>query len=204
MPFRSHWWIDLEDSFGNAFKQGVKADWIEYFNWLGQQHCNLMFSGNAPWMEDLVHQFCTDPQGKRGLLTVLAGAAECGNKCVIPQHILDAASALNDAAKRNAIILALANDGLKPQILHDLAKEVTSDVHGGWGFWHFTRAASIASPVQGALFSLAVRERLILESEEACSIDEGTRENLLDYLMKKSSALNVPKIWERLELPTRV
>ena len=200
---RNYSWFDFEELFSRVLRNGVSAEWIEFFDWLGRQDYDFIFSEEAPWIESLIHHFCSEPDNKRGLLPVIAAAAG-GSKCKLPRAVLNSVFAWTGKARNNAILLTVVRDDLTAEELTDLANEVASGKPEETTPWRLLHVASLASAKQGATLAIALLKQLSSDSEEAADIGQAARRNLVEYLTKKPSNLGGSGTWTDLHLPARL
>lgn len=94
--------MDLPEQLGE--------DWIDFFDWLGQQEKGQFFVGHRPWKEAnlLASAYIADPR-RLGIFEVLSTLVLSGSKCSVPKELI--INHLNGEDHRlSALFLRLAQD----------------------------------------------------------------------------------------------
>jgi hypothetical protein len=205
MNFRNYWWPDLHDLMEKAHADCIDSEWVELFDWMGRQEgYHIEVSSEWPFVEQVVHHFCSDPNSKRGLLPIIAAAAVSGTKCQVAKEVLETAKRWGEQARDDAITLSFARNDLSPNELRDLANELAKSRSLNSLLWRVLKVASTTSPKQAAVFTLELLEILTADSVANTKAIQEARQDLVGYLTKMPSNLDVPGVWERLKLPERL
>jgi hypothetical protein len=183
----------------------LNAEWVEFLDWAGREGEWVSLEKPPRGMADeLLHHFCLDPEGRRGLLPILAAFAAIGYRCELPQHLIERAMTWNSQAKSNAIGLALVRSDLHESEISRLARETFRSETLYRTTWQALVIASHSSLKQAAQFALALLGELSENSEGEADAAERARRVLHEFLTNKPSLLQDPVIWANLKLPQRL
>lgn len=202
LRWRSYW---LDSLLGTAPSGSLSTEWIDFFDWLGRE--GTLVSIDTPrreLAEGLIHHFCANPEGRRGLLPIIAELAAAGCQCALPHHVLDLAKSWGSRDKDDAIGLSLAGAELDDPELANLAGEISKSGSLDFAVWRALRMASASSLKQAARFALAVLGVVADSSEGEADAAEHARRTLNEFLTNKPSLLQDPTVWKRLNFPDRL
>src|SRR5262245_2421854 len=200
--WRTYWSDSL---FASAPNGTLSIEWVEFFDWLGRE--GGRGSVDIPrreLAEELIHHFCSNPEYRQGLLSIITEFALAGCKCQIPQHVLDQAKSWGAQAKDDAIGLSLASSNLSEAQITALANEISQSDALARAVWRTLRIASGSSLKQATRFALALLEILGEASEPEANAANHARRILNEFLTNRPSLLQDPDVWKRLNLPERV
>jgi hypothetical protein len=186
-------------------KDLLSNEWIDFFNWLGRE--GKLVTSETPrreLVEGLIHHFCVNPEGRRGLLPIIAALAAAGCRCAVPRHILELAKSWSPCAKDDAIGLSLAGDEVVETEIVALAEEISKSASLDSAVWQALRMASASSLKQAARFALALLGVIDCESEHGADAADSVRRILIEFLTNKPSLIQDPIVWKRLNLPERI
>lgn len=198
-----HYWLDSLHQIHPENR--LDTEWIDFLEWLGRQDYRFnLRAGSFPCADQLVHHFCSNPEGRRGLLSVIAKGAELGSKCVLSRDVLTIARSWGGRARDEAIALTLARDDISSNEIIDLANEIQGSTSLNYAVQRALRIASNTSSKQAVTFALALLEVLSGDSEIQVQAVDRARQFLVEYLTTMPSNLDAPGVWERLRLPERL
>ena len=183
----------------------LSVEWVEFFDWLGREVEWLSVDTPRPELaNELIHHFCSNPEGRRGLLPIIAKFAAAGCTCALPQHVLDLAKSWSPRAKDDAIGLSLARGELREAEIVALANEISKSDSLAIAVWRALRMASASSLNQAAQFALALLQVVGDASEQEADAADHARRILNEFLTDRPSLLQDPTAWKRLNLPERL
>jgi hypothetical protein len=195
----------LDNFLASAPDKLQGTEWLDLFDWLGQANdLSLVDPPRPELVEDILHHFCSDPEGHKGLLRVIAEFAFDGIRCQIPKHALNLAKTWGPRYRDDAIGLALSRADLAEDEITALASEILSSDELALAVWRALRMAATSSLRQSALFSLALIDLLRGGSKRESDAAERARRLLIEFLTRIPSSLHDPLVWTKLNLPARV
>lgn len=145
-----------------------------------------------------------NPNGRRGLLPIIAGFAAAGCRCTLPKHVLDLAKSWSPRAKDDAIGLCLAGEDLYEVEVIALADEISKSDSLDTAVWRALNMASASSLKQAARFALALLALLADSSEREADAAGNARRILTEFMTNRPSLLQNPSVWQGLHLPERL
>lgn len=199
MRWRAYWLDSLVSSIPGS---PITAEWVDFFDWLGRK--GSMVSIDAPRQdlaEQLINHFCSNPEGRRGLLPIIAELARAGCRCVLAAHVLGLVKSWDKQAKDDAIGLSLCRPDVSDSEIAALAKETLQSDVLERASWRALRMASVSSSKQAAKYALALLGELHDLSEAESDAADHVRRNLSEFLTNRPSLLQDPEVWKRLNLP---
>jgi hypothetical protein len=154
-----------------------------------------------PFVEQLVHHFCSDPAGKPGLLPVIVAAAASGSRCKLPRDVLETAQRWGSPATQQATLLMLAVDDLGDEEIVELVGALREGEATSESIWSGLKVAATASNRREANFALAVVDSLSADSEDHAQSLEIARRSLVEYLTSRASTFDAARFCADLGLP---
>jgi hypothetical protein len=194
--------------FVNAIKfpETLDEEWIEFFNWFGQQEYNFIVSDKLwPNSEQLTNWFSTQPDKRLGLLNVLGVLAAGGNKCPVPKNLLQLERYENKGHQFSAAVVRLSQGDWDNKEADKLAQFIANCPRKN-------RRSAVDSSLdvlknqkidseRRDMFTLALWNKLAESTEDR----NKEMQSVLDFMTKamneKVSGLGKPEIWQKLKLP---
>ena len=134
---------------------------VEFLDWLGREiEWFAVDTVSAESAEELARHFCLSPEGRRGLLPIIAGVAVAGHRCVLPQGVLDLAKSWGSRARDDAVGLSLARSDLSEREIVALAEEISTSDSLDTAVWRALKMASALSLKRASEFAIALLGRL--------------------------------------------
>lgn len=183
----------------------LNAEWVDFLDWLGREEEQFWVDiPRTELAEELIHHFCSNPDGRRGLLPIIAGFAAAGCRCTLPKHVLDLAKSWSPRAKDDAIGLGLAGGDVNVVEIIALAHEISKSDALDTAVWRALHMASASSLKQAANFALALLPVLADSSEREADAAGHARRILTEFMTNRPSQLQNPSVWQGLHLPERL
>jgi hypothetical protein len=205
LPRRWLTYLQIDGVLSSVPKGTLSTEWLDFLDWLGREGVSLSVdSPRRELADELVRQFCCSPEGRRGLLPIIAEFTAAGCTCQVPQHILDLAKTWSPRAVDDAVGLGLVTDTLSEAEIVASANEISrsSSLHAA--VWRALRMAAGSSSRRAAEFALALLAVLSDSSEAGAGGIDHARRILSEFLTNRPSLLQDPAVWKRLNLPARV
>ncbi|MGH8604524.1 MAG: hypothetical protein ACREXR_17600 [Gammaproteobacteria bacterium] len=195
----------MDNILASAPSGSLSAEWVEFLDWLGRkEEWSSVDTPRRVLAEELIHHFCSNPEGRRGLLPIIAGFAAAGCRCALPQHVLDLAKSWSPRAKDDAIGLSLGRGDLTEAEIVALANEISTSDSLAVAVWRALKVGSASSLNQAAQFALALLQVVGDASEQEADAADNARRILNELLTDRPSLLQDPTAWKRLNLPERL
>jgi len=200
--WRAYW---LENVISPTMGSPLSAEWIDFFDWLGRE--GSMISIDIPRQDiagQLIQHFSADPEGRRGLLSIIAELARAGCHCPLPWHALSLAMTWDTNSRDDAFALSLARPDVNDGEITAAARELLRSNSKERAVFRALRIASVPSLKQAAKLALAFLTQLQDLSEAESDAADHARRTLSEFLTNLPSLLQDPQVWKKLNLPERL
>ena len=188
--------------YGNI---GDRAVWMEFLAWLGDTRRDLwgFFSGKIEALDQVCQSYREEPLKFQGLVSVLAAAVVVGNRCDIPDTLLDQCDQEDPVRLFQSMLIRLARPGWDDAKAIEMARWF-----GGWPVPE-NRVQLVCQTLEKSNVDLGpaiMFARELYEEIQECFADRHEDLNriitlLISLLNKRESRLLQPGQWDRLGLP---
>lgn len=186
------------------FPNRLNKDWVEFFNWLGQEKYQRTIATNKPWShsEQLAHWFAVQPEQMPGLLNILGALALSGSSCPVPNDLLEFEQYDGKASQYDALMIRISKNNWED--CAKLAKKIVAYLpdYGNIVELSLTmlKLKKIAVEQIGE-FALALWQLLLESNEDRTEAKEQVLNVMTTVMNAKKSTLSELEIWQRLRLP---
>jgi len=180
--------------------------WIELLNKVGVKG-EMLYGPNfvIPATERISNIFCSNPDHFRGLLRVLEASALAGNKCIVPNEILERCVTWDDESKSSALLLKIAHGDWSSNEIDDLARRLLEHEARSPVVWRSIQIARRQFSIERSAMVAAALLKMMFSSGD---VESQPMIQLLavltDYLNHRPSSLDDAFTWQRLKLPEKV
>jgi len=184
----------------------LTLDWIGLLEWLGAKGVRVFLRTRERWphLEQVAAAFIAEPEGRPGLLSVLANVVRGGQQCVIPLHVLKKCQGWDSPLNRQASLLMLAQSDLEREDLERVAGDLNPIGGGNEEMWGALAAARVCSLQRATMLAVALRERFCHKVEEHTEATDQVRDILVAHLNNEPSRLQNADVWKQLKLPVGI
>jgi len=191
------------DAISPADRINASAGHVEALRTIGSSAVRL--AGEKPWenIEVLTRAITQDPRGNKGLLRILVQLAAQGSRVELPRWVIDDA---REQGTKEAIyadqLLLTQRDLTEGDINPSINRLMRSGDRKACGMaLRIAEHNSFGIASQAAKFALA---QCRVASEEDMDTKEAAHDAALKQLAAIPSRLQVPGVWERVQLPPRL
>ena len=180
-------------------RKKLDSEWIGFLDLVGRgPHFIRIEHENSAFVDQLVHHFCSDPEGKKGLLPFIAAGAASGRRLVLPREVLETARGWSDRARQDADVLALAVEDLTEKEIGELARRLGAE----GAIWRALTVSSGVSTDREIAFALAVIDNVTPDSDPRSYATAAAHRALVQHLTGRPSKFDSSRLCSDLTEPT--